>query len=50
MDKPATMLVIQISYGHEITSKRLKMVEKAEEYLKEGGLKDVELDVRFLQE
>ena len=38
-DKPAQpCLSSRFPYGHEITSDRLKMVEKAEEYLKEGGL------------
>ncbi len=38
-DKPAQpCLASRFPYGHEITSERLKMVEKAEEYLKEGGL------------
>jgi len=41
-DKPAQpCLSSRFPYGHEITSERLKMVEKAEEYLKEGGLSDV---------
>ncbi len=41
-DKPAQpCLSSRFPYGHEITSERLKMVEKAEEYLKEGGLSEV---------
>ena len=41
-DKPAQpCLSSRFPYGHEITSERLKMVEKAEEYLKAGGLSDV---------
>ncbi len=41
-DKPAQpCLSSRFPYGHEITSERLVMVEKAEEYLKEGGLSDV---------
>ena len=41
-DKPAQpCLSSRFPYGHEITSKRLKMVEKAEEYLKRGGLSEV---------
>ncbi|MBO8232750.1 TIGR00268 family protein [Prochlorococcus marinus str. MU1402] len=41
-DKPAQpCLSSRFPYGHEITNERLKMVEKAEEYLKEGGLSDV---------
>jgi len=41
-DKPAQpCLSSRFPYGHEITSERLKMVEKAEEYLKNGGLSDV---------
>ncbi len=41
-DKPAQpCLSSRFPYGHEITSERLKMVEKAEEYLKVGGLSDV---------
>ena len=41
-DKPAQpCLSSRFPYGHEITSERLKMVEKAEEYLKEGGLAEV---------
>ena len=42
MDKPAQpCLSSRFPYGHEITSERLKMVEKAEEYLKEYGLSEV---------
>ncbi len=41
-DKPAQpCLSSRFPYGHKITSERLKMVEKAEEYLKEGGISDV---------
>tara|TARA_B100001029_G_scaffold160431_1_gene148442 strand:- start:18 stop:842 length:825 start_codon:yes stop_codon:yes gene_type:complete len=41
-DKPAQpCLSSRFPYGHEITNKRLKMVEKAEDYLKSGGLSDV---------
>jgi len=41
-DKPAQpCLSSRFPYGYEITSERLKMVEKAEEYLKEGGLSEV---------
>jgi len=41
-DKPAQpCLSSRFPYGHEITSKRLKMVEKAEEYIKKGGLSEV---------
>ena len=41
-DKPAQpCLSSRFPYGHEITSERLKMVEKAEEYLKKGGLSEV---------
>ena len=41
-DKPAQpCLSSRFPYGNEITSERLKMVEKAEEYLKKGGLSDV---------
>jgi len=41
-DKPAQpCLSSRFPYGHEITSERLKMVEKAEDYLKEGGLQEV---------
>ncbi len=41
-DKPAQpCLSSRFPYGHAITSERLKMVEKAEEYLKAGGLSEV---------
>ena len=41
-DKPAQpCLSSRFPYGHEITSERLKMVEKAEEYLKKGGIGEV---------
>ena len=41
-DKPAQpCLSSRFPYGNEITSERLKMVEKAEAYLKEGGLSEV---------
>ena len=41
-DKPAQpCLSSRFPYGNEITSERLKMVEKAEEYLKAGGLSEV---------
>ena len=41
-DKPAQpCLSSRFPYGHEITSERLKMVERGEEYLKKGGLSDV---------
>ena len=41
-DKPAQpCLSSRFPYGHEITSERLKMVEKAEEYLRKGGLSEV---------
>ncbi len=41
-DKPAQpCLSSRFPYGNEITSDRLKMVEKAEEYLKNGGLSKV---------
>jgi len=41
-DKPAQpCLSSRFPYGHKITSDRLKMVEKAEEYLKKGGLSNV---------
>ncbi|KGF98181.1 GMP synthase (glutamine-hydrolyzing) [Prochlorococcus marinus str. MIT 9302] len=41
-DKPAQpCLSSRFPYGNEITSERLKMVEKAEEYLKKGGLSEV---------
>ena len=41
-DKPAQpCLSSRFPYGYEITNKRLKMVEKAEEYLKKGGISEV---------
>jgi len=41
-DKPAQpCLSSRFPYGQEITSERLKMVEKAEDYLKNGGLSEV---------
>ena len=41
-DKPAQpCLSSRFPYGNEITSERLKMVEKAEEYIKERGLSEV---------
>ena len=41
-DKPAQpCLSSRFPYGQEITSERLKMVEKAEEYLKKGGIAEV---------
>ena len=41
-DKPAQpCLSSRFPYGNEITSERLKMVEKAEEYLKVRGLSEV---------
>ena len=41
-NKPAQpCLSSRFPYGHEITNERLKMVEKAEEYLKKGGLSNV---------
>ncbi|MBO6959883.1 MAG: ATP-dependent sacrificial sulfur transferase LarE [Prochlorococcus marinus CUG1438] len=41
-DKPAQpCLSSRFPYGNEITSYRLKMVEKAEAYLKKGGLSEV---------
>ena len=41
-DKPAQpCLASRFPYGHQITSERLKMVEKAEEYIKEGGISEV---------
>ena len=41
-DKPAQpCLSSRFPYGHHITNKRLKMVEKAEEYIKKGGITDV---------
>ena len=41
-DKPAQpCLSSRFPYGYEITNKRLKMVEKAEEYIKKGGISEV---------
>ena len=41
-DKPAQpCLSSRFPYGHQITYKRLKMVEKAEEYIKKGGVSSV---------
>ena len=41
-DKPAQpCLSSRFPYGQEITSERLKMVEKAEEYLKKSGISEV---------
>ena len=41
-DKPAQpCLSSRFPYGYEITNERLKMVEKAEEYLKKGGISEV---------
>ena len=41
-DKPAQpCLSSRFPYGHKITNERLKMVEKAEEYLKKGGVSEV---------
>ena len=41
-DKPAQpCLSSRFPYGHEITNERLKMVEKAEEYLRKGGISEV---------
>ena len=41
-DKPAQpCLSSRFPYGHKITNERLKMVEKAEDYLRKGGLSDV---------
>ncbi len=41
-DKPAQpCLSSRFPYGQEITSERLKMVEKAEEYIKNGGISEV---------
>tara|TARA_B100001769_G_C21951033_1_gene512062 strand:+ start:34 stop:858 length:825 start_codon:yes stop_codon:yes gene_type:complete len=41
-DKPAQpCLSSRFPYGQEITNKRLKMVEKAEEYIKKGGISEV---------
>jgi len=41
-DKPAQpCLSSRFPYGNEITSERLKMVEKGEEYIKKGGISNV---------
>ena len=41
-DKPAQpCLSSRFPYGHEITNERLKMVEKAEEYIKKRGISEV---------
>ena len=41
-DKPAQpCLSSRFPYGYEITQKRLKMIEEAEEYIKNFGIKDV---------
>ncbi len=41
-DKPAQpCLSSRFPYGYEITNERLKMVEKAEEYIKKGGISEV---------
>ena len=41
-DKPAQpCLSSRFPYGQEITNERLKMVEKAEEYIKKGGISEV---------
>ena len=41
-DKPAQpCLSSRFPYGHRITNERLKMVEKAEEYIKKGGISEV---------
>ena len=41
-DKPAQpCLSSRFPYGHAITNERLKMVEKAEEYLRQGGITEV---------
>ncbi len=41
-DKPAQpCLSSRFPYGHQITNKRLKMVERAEEYIKKGGISEV---------
>ncbi len=41
-DKPAQpCLSSRFPYGHQITNKRLKMVEKAEEFIKKGGISEV---------
>ena len=41
-DKPAQpCLSSRFPYGHQITTERLNMVEKAEEYIKKGGISEV---------
>ena len=41
-DKPAQpCLSSRFPYGHHITNERLNMVEKAEEYIKKGGISEV---------
>ncbi len=41
-DKPAQpCLASRFPYGEQITNERLKMVEKAEEYIKKGGISEV---------
>ena len=41
-DKPAQpCLSSRFPYGHQITNERLNMVEKAEEYIKKGGISEV---------
>ena len=41
-DKPAQpCLSSRFPYGHKITNERLNMVEKAEEYIKKGGISEV---------
>ena len=41
-DKPAQpCLSSRFPYGHRITNERLNMVEKAEEYIKKGGISEV---------
>ena len=41
-DKPAQpCLASRLPYGQKITNERLKMVEKAEEYIKRGGISEV---------
>ena len=41
-DKPAQpCLSSRFPYGYEITDSRLKMIESAEEYIRENGIKDV---------
>ena len=56
MGQPAQpCLSSRFPYGYEITNERLKMVEKAEEYIKNGGKKfeldvmDLPLELRFLK-